>query len=91
MSVSQVDLSVYLSDCLIHSPMSYSRLHIKKDIKRPMLSQIMRLQDMPAVNSSYCKVGAVQDIFQIGKLKMILCGKMLYRHTVGVQKFETTR
>lgn len=52
-SVPQVNLSVYLTvsfiiweRCLFHPPVSHSRIYIKKDIKRPMLSQIMIVQDM---------------------------------------------
>lgn len=60
-----VCLSVCLTDCLFRHlrarllvPSTHwwtiPRFTLKKDIKRPMLSQIMIVQDMPAINSSSC-------------------------------------
>ncbi len=90
---SQVDLSVYLSDCLsrhliarclfhplTNEPFQKSVRTIKNN-KRQMLSQIMMVQDEPAVVT--VKLGDVQKIFQIWKLELILCVTMLCRHIVG--------
>lgn len=97
-SGSQVDLSVYLSDWLSLSSFGSEVLvpsthwwaipgcTIKKEHKRQMLSQIMMVQDEPAVVT--VKLGDVQKIFQIWKLEMILCVKMLCRHIVGSKSLK---
>lgn len=101
MSVSQVDLSVYLSDCLWSVCQSVWPSHpltdeLFQDSHWKGHQKVNVITNHEVARHASCKQqlllsrGCARD-FPDRKIREILCGKMLYRHTVGVQKFETTR